>query len=445
MDKKENVDADKTEQRAAHVPPTAAHRADAGATHPTMRAAYGHKPSKQRRRAVPRKALAAAALVLALVLGAGLWMFKLRPVSLTVNDTDLSVSVSTPLADVMKENDWFGAVPGRLLSVGGNVLDEDGGNAPIVTCEGEELSADEVATAAVREGATYAVVNGTDMQEPSHEETVAVSPAVQMERGGAVQYVSQWGKPGSKTVLVGEQSGEMVDKEILQPAQDMVVSSVNLKPKGGKYAALTFDDGPSKYTPQILEVLKEKGARATFFNLGQSAAGDPAGVKAIVDAGCEVASHTNSHQNLPQLDRDTLRSEITSAFDTLEQASGTAIQMMRAPYGAFTDVEWGRAGDLISCNVLWNIDTLDWKRPGAQAITNAVLNNVKNGSIILMHDGGGNRSQDVEALPGIIDGLHEQGYQLVTVSELIDLDGRLPQAVAQGAVAMPEGSELPAV
>ena len=62
-----------------------------------------------------------------------------------------------------------------------------------------------------------------------------------------------------------------------------------------------------------------------------------------------------------------------------------------------------------------------------------------------MHDGGGNRSQDVEALPGIIDGLHEQGYQLVTVSELIDLDGRLPQAVAQGAVAMPEGSELPAV
>ena len=93
--------------------------------------------------------------------------------------------------------------------------------------------------------------------------------------------------------------------------------------------------------------------------------------------------------------------------------------------------------------MLWNIDTLDWKRPGAAAITSMVLDNAFNGAIVLMHDGGGNRAQDVEALPGIIDGLRGAGYELVTVSELMDKDDRFPDAVVEGDVAMPEGAELP--
>ena len=118
--------------------------------------------------------------------------------------------------------------------------------------------------------------------------------------------------------------------------------------------------------------------------------------------------------------------------------------MMRAPYGAFTEQEWARAGDIVGCNVLWNIDTSDWERPGAQAIADAVLNNVHNGSIVLMHDGGGNREQTVEALPMIIDGLHDQGYTIVTVGELIELDGRIPQAVVDNEVSMPDDAVLPA-
>ena len=165
----------------------------------------------------------------------------------------------------------------------------------------------------------------------------------------------------------------------------------------------------------------------------------------LVDAGCELASHTNAHQNLPTLDRDALRQEITSAADALEQASGVRPQMMRAPYGAFTEVEWARAGDIISTNVLWSIDTLDWERPGAAAITSAVLNGARNGSIVLMHDGGGNREQDIEALPGIIDGLRERGYTLVTVSELMRLDGRVPEEVIKGTVSLPEGAVMPEV
>ena len=182
---------------------------------------------------------------------------------------------------------------------------------------------------------------------------------------------------------------------------------------------------------------------ATFYNLGNQAGKSPSLTKAVLDGGHELASHTNQHQNLPTLGKDDLRSEITSAFDVLEKASGKRQQMIRAPYGAFTDMEWARSADLISCNVLWNIDTLDWERPGAAAITDMVLSHAFNGSIVLMHDGGGDRSQDIEALPHIIDNLKAQGYTFLTVSELMAKDSRFPKDVVKGTVSMPKDAVLP--
>lgn len=397
------------------------------------------------RRPPNMKALAVVLACVVVIAAVGGWYFCLRSVTVTVNGAEVSVRVGTPLSTVLEDNDQFGAVPGRLLSVGGNVLSQDGGNPSTVSRAGETLAPDEVEQARVQEGDEFTVSNGTDAEEPSKEEAVIMAPGIQKESGGAVQYVSQWGKAGKKRVKTGETSGETVDVEVLEESQDMVVSSVNLSPEGGKYVALTFDDGPSKYTPQILEILEEKDAKATFFNLGAQAQGNPAGSKAIVDAGQELASHTMAHQNLPKADRETLRSEISNAASALKDASGKDVQMIRAPYGAFTDVEWARSGDLISCNVLWNIDTLDWERPGASAIEAAALKGVHNGSIILMHDGGGNREQTVEALPGIIDSLRAQGYELVTVSELMKLDGSIPEDVVNGTVSMPEDAALPEV
>lgn len=394
-------------------------------------------------RAPNGKVVLVALACIAVVALAGGWFLFWRDVTLTVNGAAVTVRVGTPLSEVLDENDQFGAVPGRLLSVGGNVISDDGGSASTVSRDGEELTQDQVDRTRVQDGDEFTVANGADVEEASKEETVAAAPGIQKESGGAIQYVSQWGKAGKKRVKVGETSGETVDVEVLQEPQDMVIASVNPKPHGGNYVALTFDDGPSKYTPQILEILKEKGAKATFFNLGQQAQDNPAGSKAIVDAGMELASHTMAHQNLPKADRDTLRSEISNAASALKDATGEDTQMIRAPYGAFTDVEWARSGDLISCNVLWNIDTLDWKRPGASAIQAAALKGVHNGSIILMHDGGGNREQTVQALPGIIDSLRSQGYELVTVSELMKLDGNIPKDVVNGTVSMPDDATLP--
>lgn len=383
------------------------------------------------------------ALVVLIAVGVG-WMWFLRPVHITVNDQAKQVRIGTSLDKYLADNNYFDVQPGKLLSVGGNVIDERGGDRCAVSVNGKEVRPSDMSDLKLEDGNAVTVGNGADTTEEHTEETVDVAPGIQMDKGGAIQFVSQWGKAGKKKVWHGKTSGETVDKEVVQEATDMKIASLTPKPSdGGKYIALTFDDGPSSYTQQILDILAQKGVHATFFNLGNQASGKPELTRAVLDGGHELASHTNRHQDLPTLGRDDLRSEITSAFDTLEGASGKRLQMIRAPYGAFTDVEWARSADLISCNVLWNIDTLDWKRPGAAAITDMVLSHAFNGSIVLMHDGGGNRSQDVEALPDIIDKLKAQGYTFLTVSELMAKDSRFPKDVVDGTAAMPKDAVLP--
>lgn len=389
-----------------------------------------------------------AAVLGAIMLGVALfscYWTMLRPLHVQVNGEDVQVRVGTSADEFIRDNDYFGAKAGRKLSIGGSVIAEDGGARYSVAMDGKQMEPGDMVGVNVVDGASFVVSDGVDVTEASTEKTVALEPGLQMESGGAVQFVSQWGRPGKKVVTVGDESGEELDKEVVEPAQDMVVASRNVKPTGGKYIALTFDDGPSGYTPDILKILKDKGAKATFYNLGSQEANYGKYAKQLVDEGHELASHTNAHQYLPNLDADALRAEISSAADAISGAAGVRPQMIRAPYGAFTSTEWGRAGDIISCNVLWNVDTLDWKRPGADAIKAAVLDNAFNGAIVLMHDGGGNRQQDVEALPGIIDGLKAQGYELVTVSELLSHDGQFPKEVVEGTVAMPKDAQLPQV
>lgn len=426
----------------------------AGAPHAagTARTRTAVRPAAPARRRTPARSFSPRSILIALVaavvvvggavLGIG-YQFFWRNVDVMVNGRAYATPISSNVQELLVANDYFGVKPGRMLSVGGNVLDEQGGDRCAVTSDGAPLAADQFETTKAVDTIDLTVANGADVTEPATEETVDLMPGIQTEGTGAIQFVSQWGKKGKKTVLTGEKSGETVDKEVVEAPVDMVVSYLNCKPKGSKkYIALTFDDGPSSYTQDILDILQRYGVKATFFNLGTQVNSKS---QAVLDAGCELASHTNAHQNLPECDRDTLRSEISTAFDALEGATGERPQMIRAPYGAFTATEWARSGDLISCNVLWNIDTLDWKLPGSGAITSEVLSNAYNGAIALMHDGGGNRSQDVEALPGIIEGLQADGYELVTVSELMELDGRFPEDVVNGTVKMPEDAVLPEV
>jgi peptidoglycan-N-acetylglucosamine deacetylase len=187
--------------------------------------------------------------------------------------------------------------------------------------------------------------------------------------------------------------------------------------------ALTFDDGPSPiFTRQILDVLRRYEAVATFFCVGLNAHAFPETLDQIAAAGHEVGNHTWSHPYLPDLSRGEVTAQLERTNEAIARVTGEAPALVRPPYGGRSAqlLRWLAGADMTS--VLWNADTSDWARPGQEVIEAEVARQAAPGSIVLFHDGGGDRSQTVAALPGIMDLLSRQGFGFVPVSRFLPAD-----------------------
>ena len=197
--------------------------------------------------------------------------------------------------------------------------------------------------------------------------------------------------------------------------------------------ALTFDDGPNaSVTNRILDVLERNGARATFFMVGNRVTGKAniASVKRMVDTGSQVGNHTFEHKTLTKLSTDAIKSQLSQANSSVAAAGGVSPVVMRPPGGAKNDKVLSAAGSLGMSSVMWNIDTLDWKTKDKQKTIDAVLNHVKDGDIVLMHDLYGATADAVEV---IVPALIARGYQLVTVSELSSYRGGMKAGHSYGS------------
>jgi peptidoglycan/xylan/chitin deacetylase (PgdA/CDA1 family) len=183
--------------------------------------------------------------------------------------------------------------------------------------------------------------------------------------------------------------------------------------------ALTFDDGPGLYTGAILHILRVTHTPATFFVIGRWALDYPRLVAAEVRAGCEVGDHTQTHYPLALLSASAQTAELTQAAQAIHRARAPWPVLMRPPYGSFDPITLQVLRAQRMLMVLWSADTSDYERPGVSKIIYVALSSARPGAIILMHDGGGDRSETVAALPRIIERLHQRGYRLVTVSQLI--------------------------
>ena len=191
------------------------------------------------------------------------------------------------------------------------------------------------------------------------------------------------------------------------------------------YIAMTFDDGPSaENTPRLLEMLKQRNIKATFFLIGQNAAANPDIVRRILADGNEIGNHSWTHPQLSKLSDDRVTAEIEKTQHAINGASGFTPTLLRPPYGAITarQREWieNRFGLNI---ILWSVDPFDWKRPGASVITHRILSQVRQGAIILSHD---IHKQTVDAMPATLDGLIAKGYKFATVSQLIAMNKPKP-------------------
>lgn len=185
--------------------------------------------------------------------------------------------------------------------------------------------------------------------------------------------------------------------------------------------ALTFDDGPNPvYTPQILTILQQYSVKATFFSIGQQVPANARILQQVYNDGDTIASHTWNHPDLTRLSAASIQAQLHMTSNAIQNAIGVRPLLFRPPYGAYNNFVHGLVAQFGLTTVMWSVDTNDWKRPGVNSIVNAALAAARNGSIILMHDGGGNRTETVEALPIIIRTLLQRGFKLVTVNQLIN-------------------------
>ena len=186
--------------------------------------------------------------------------------------------------------------------------------------------------------------------------------------------------------------------------------------------ALTFDDGPSPYTPAIVQALVRMGVPATFFVVGQQLRYFSAGLRDELRHGFVIGDHTQNHAWLIHLASGGQYEQVQTDAAEIEQLGAPAPRLFRPPYGVYDADTLQVLRRLRMLMVMWSIDPGDWRRPGTRAIVSGVLANARPGAIVILHDGGGNRSQTLAALPAIVSGLRRRGYRLVTVPQLLRVD-----------------------
>lgn len=208
----------------------------------------------------------------------------------------------------------------------------------------------------------------------------------------------------------------------------------------GKEIAITFDDGPHKTnTPQLLDILKQRGVRATFFVVGQNAAEYPDILKRIVAEGHELANHSYTHPVLASMSQSAVHEQLDKTHQAVLKATGVSMKLLRPPYGALSEPQRRTANSEFGYKViLWSVDPLDWKVRDAARVQNEIVSRTQAGSIVLAHD---IHKSTVDAMPETLDKLTEKGFKFVTVSELLALD----RPAAPKPAADPSAAPAPSV
>src|SRR6266700_7798483 len=204
--------------------------------------------------------------------------------------------------------------------------------------------------------------------------------------------------------------------------QSITFSSVHVD---GPYIAMTFDDGPSAtLTPKLLDLLAARHIKATFFVIGENVAEHPEIVARAAREGHEIGNHSWSHPNFAKMSQENVRSQLQRTDDAIKNAIGKRPTLLRPPYGSITEREKRWIHDEFGYEIiLWDVDPLDWKRPGPAVVRSRILKETRPGSIVLSHD---IHPGTIEAMPATLDELEAKGFKFVTVSELIRMAAARP-------------------
>ncbi|MCL2881870.1 MAG: polysaccharide deacetylase family protein [Coriobacteriia bacterium] len=369
--------------------------------------------------------LIGVAVVLAMAAyGAYVWVpvwFHL-PVSVTVNSRPYKVDSGTKIHTFLDDTFGLASYQGKLKVDTGQVLDPRGGKPAVITVDGHPLHSGE----RIRFGGNaIKLARGADVIHPTAQKSVAIAPKVSLQGGnGRLISLLRAGRPGTVLETIDTVTGKVLSSKEATSAIDTRLQAFTTTGIKARAVALTFDDGPNDgETQAIVATLKKENVKATFFELGINIKRYPALTRAVVSGGNLVGLHSWDHKDFTKLSTSQISGQLSDSQAAYKAATGQATQWFRLPYGASTLTIDGQLTSRNFRLAYWTVDPNDWRRPGVDKIVSRVVSGARPGAIILMHDGGGDRSQTVAALPKIIAALKKQGYTFVTVDELYRLSG----------------------
>jgi peptidoglycan/xylan/chitin deacetylase (PgdA/CDA1 family) len=359
---------------------------------------------------------------MAIIVG-GVFYFTVFVVPVVAGGRSVNVLTGTTVGDMVAK----GLIRGRRGDIVAvrtrSVITTGGGGEAVVLVNGKPARPGQQLT----HGDVLTMRTGADVVEPLHTRTETIGPSIAYEGVGPVETVVSPGTFGYRRVQYGFLSHQIVSSTVAtEPVPRIILRTT--PSTGKKTIALTFDDGPwTGSTAAILKILQANGARATFFQIGRQARAHPAWTRMLVKAGMLVGNHSESHPaRTSKLPAATISWQITKAESDITAATGGIKPLyFRPPGGTIVRSMRPVLAKLGMRLVEWDIDTLDWTSPPPASIVNRVLKRARDGAVVLMHDGGGNRMATVTALPIILKALKAEGYSFVTVDQLRSIPVRM--------------------
>ena len=386
------------------------------------------RAKKQKANFFTRKSLVALGIVAVVAVGGVFgftnWM-NTKAVQVTLNGDQVTISGNQRSLSGILDSNLVSVTPGNYVAVDGTVMRQGEGTRCTAKVNGNET--DNLSTH-LNGGDKIEISNGTDISEGYTDSDPQTLPhKTEIKGTGAIHLYNEDATDGEQVTRTGKESGITTQVTTKEPV-DNVVQYYNIDAGNDKVIALTFDDGPwDSQTDQILDILEQNGAKATFFTVGQCISGHESQLKRAASMGCEIGTHTWDHAegsgqgvSLIKMSSQERKDEVTKGLDAIEKATGEkASTIFRCPGGNFDSSVASDLDGIVTAEIGWNIDTTDWKKPGASVIAQRI-ESAKPGNIILMHDGGGDRSQTIEGLREALPKLKAEGYSFITVQELIE-------------------------
>ncbi len=347
------------------------------------------------------------------------------PINVTINGTQYELRGAKTMQTAIKTC-GLPINPGDLISLKGAILEKSAGD-PFAAKVNNTETADP--NYGLHDGDTITLTDGKDIVEEYDITESSIPYSATISGVGAIHKFED-GKEGVLETKTGRLSGETVEKETVAPT-DVNCKKYNANPGSKKVIAFTFDDGPSEdYTASILNILKENDAKATFFCIGTEVQEHPDLVKREASEGHQVCTHSYDHADpvggtdVGLMSAEGQIDEVVHGMKTITDVlGGEASRVVRMPGGNLSVDMVKNLEPYVDYEIGWNIDTEDWTLPGAEAIYQHMIS-AEPGDVILCHDGGGDRSETVEALSRALPYLKSKGYSFVTIDELLEYPAR---------------------